>query len=82
MTVHFSPTPGCGDATTLASVPITSLPGLPTAFPFGIFFAHAHTLYVCDEGDRFTTIGSAQFGEVFGGIAFAPSFFGLDDEGR
>jgi hypothetical protein len=47
-----------GDATTLASVPITILPGFPstnasttTAFPFGIFFASAHTLYVCDEGD-------------------------------
>jgi hypothetical protein len=47
-----------GDATTLASVPLTILPGFPstnasttTAFPFGIFFANANTLYVCDEGD-------------------------------
>jgi hypothetical protein len=47
-----------GDAATLATVPITILPGFPstnasttTAFPFGIFFANANTLYVCDEGD-------------------------------
>jgi len=50
----------------LAQVPITILPGFPTslasgvdqnnqpapvAFPFGIWFADASTLYVCDEGD-------------------------------
>ena len=47
-----------GDAVTLATVPITILPGFPstnastnTNFPFGIFFANANTLYVCDEGD-------------------------------
>jgi hypothetical protein len=47
-----------GDAATLATVPITILPGLPnttastnTNFPFGMFFANANTLYVCDEGD-------------------------------
>jgi hypothetical protein len=47
-----------GSATDLAAVPITILPGLPntaastsTAFPFGIWFADANTLYVCDEGD-------------------------------
>jgi hypothetical protein len=47
-----------GDATALASVPLTILPGFPnteastnTAFPFGMFFANATTLYVCDEGD-------------------------------
>ena len=50
-----------------ATVPITILPGFPTTlasgtaqdgttgypvmFPFGIWFAHANTLYVCDEGD-------------------------------
>jgi len=50
-----------------ATVPITILPGFPTTlasgtaqdgttghpvmFPFGIFFANASTLYVCDEGD-------------------------------
>ena len=56
-----------GDAATLASVPITIPNGFPTtlasgvaldgstgnpvAFPFGIWFANANTLYVCDEGD-------------------------------
>ena len=47
-----------GSASGLAAVPITILPGFPstaasvnTAFPFGIWFANANTLYVCDEGD-------------------------------
>jgi hypothetical protein len=47
-----------GSAATLATVPLTILPGFPntaastnTAFPFGIWFADADTLYVCDEGD-------------------------------
>jgi hypothetical protein len=47
-----------GSATGLAAVPIAILPGFPnttastnTAFPFGMFFADANTLYVCDEGD-------------------------------
>jgi len=47
-----------GTAAELATVPITILPGFPnttastsTAFPFGIWFANATTLYVCDEGD-------------------------------
>lgn len=47
-----------GSATDLAAEPITILPGFPnttastsTAFPFGIWFADASTLYVCDEGD-------------------------------
>jgi hypothetical protein len=55
-----------GDTATLAALPITVLPGFPTtlasgvsttgnptpvAFPFGIWFANATTLYVCDEGD-------------------------------
>jgi hypothetical protein len=55
-----------GDTATLASTPITVLPGFPTtlasgtapngtatpiAFPFGIWFANSSTLYVCDEGD-------------------------------
>ena len=47
-----------GSATELAAVPLTILPGFPstaasvnTAFPFGIWFADANTLYVCDEGD-------------------------------
>ncbi len=47
-----------GSASDLAAAPITILPGFPntaastsTAFPFGIWFADANTLYVCDEGD-------------------------------
>jgi len=47
-----------GSAADLAAVPLTILPGFPstaasvnTAFPFGIWFADANTLYVCDEGD-------------------------------
>ena len=47
-----------GSAADLATVPLTVLPGFPntaastsTAFPFGLFFADANTLYVCDEGD-------------------------------
>lgn len=47
-----------GSAAHLAAVPITILPGFPntaastsTAFPFGLWFADANTLYVCDEGD-------------------------------
>jgi len=53
--------------TDVKAAPITILPGFPTTlasgvaqdgtaghpvmFPFGIFFANANTLYVCDEGD-------------------------------
>jgi hypothetical protein len=55
-----------GDTASLATVPITILPGLPNtlasgvsstgvatpvAYPFGIWFANEKTLYVCDEGD-------------------------------
>ena len=55
-----------GDTATLAALPITILPGLPhtlasgvsssgaptpIAYPFGIWFVDANTLYVCDEGD-------------------------------
>ena len=55
-----------GTTAELAALPITILPGFPTslasgvdqngnpapvAFPFGIWFADANTLYVCDEGD-------------------------------
>jgi hypothetical protein len=55
-----------GSTAQLAALPITILPGFPTslasgvdqngkpapiAFPFGIWFADANTLYVCDEGD-------------------------------
>jgi hypothetical protein len=60
-TVYQVGTPGIlptGSAADLATVPITILPGFPntaastsTAFPFGLWFADANTLYVCDEGD-------------------------------
>jgi hypothetical protein len=55
-----------GTVAELAALPVTILPGFPTslasgvdqngnpapvAFPFGIWFANASTLYVCDEGD-------------------------------
>jgi hypothetical protein len=55
-----------GTTAELAAQPITILSGFPTslasgvdqngnpapiAFPFGIWFANANTLYVCDEGD-------------------------------
>jgi hypothetical protein len=55
-----------GTTAQLAALPITILPGFPTSlasgvnqdgnpapvlYPFGIFFADANTLYVCDEGD-------------------------------
>jgi hypothetical protein len=67
-----------GTAAELASTPITILPGFPTtlasgvdlngnpapiAFPFGIFFANANTLYVCDEGDG-TLVSPAVNGNV------------------
>jgi hypothetical protein len=61
------PTPQNAPGGNLLNVPITILPGFPTteasgdalngtsnnpvAFPFGIWFANANTLYVCDEGD-------------------------------
>jgi hypothetical protein len=72
-TVYQVGTPGVlptGNAATLATVPITILPGFPstnasttTAFPFGIFFANANTLYVCDEGDG-TLVTPAVSGNV------------------
>jgi len=56
-----------GSTAALVAEPITILPGFPTtlasgtaldgttgnpvAFPFGLWFADEHTLYVCDEGD-------------------------------
>jgi len=55
-----------GSTAQLVAEPITILPGFPTSlasgvdqkgnhapisFPFGIWFADANTLYVCDEGD-------------------------------
>lgn len=67
-----------GDATALAAVPITILPGFPhtlasgvsstgmptpVAYPFGIWFANDKTLYVCDEGDG-TLVSPAVDGNV------------------
>jgi hypothetical protein len=67
-----------GSAADLATVPITILPGFPTSlasgvdqngnaapvmFPFGIWFADANTLYVCDEGDG-TLVSPAVNGNV------------------
>ena len=72
-----------GTAAQLANVPITILPGFPTslasgvdqngnpapvAFPFGIWFANASTLYVCDEGD-----GALVSPPVNGNVASAAS---------
>lgn len=74
-----------GDEATLATVPITILPGLPAtlasgvsstgaatpiAFPFGIWFANDHTLYVCDEGDG-TLVTPAVNGNVASAAAQA-----------
>jgi hypothetical protein len=73
-TVYQVGTPGTlptGTAAELATVPITILPGFPntaastsTAFPFGIFFANATTLYVCDEGDGVLVTGQTINGKV------------------
>jgi hypothetical protein len=67
-----------GNTAQLAGIPITILPGFPTslasgvdqngnptqvAFPFGIWFANADTLYVCDEGDG-TLVSPAVNGNV------------------
>ncbi|HYX54305.1 MAG TPA: hypothetical protein VE783_12690, partial [Candidatus Limnocylindrales bacterium] len=72
-----------GNAADLAKLPLTILPGFPTSlasgvdqngkaapvsFPFGIFFADAHTLYVCDEGD-----GTLVTPPVNGNVATADS---------
>ena len=74
-----------GDEATLATVPITILPGFPAtlasgvsstgaatpvAFPFGIWFANDHTLYVCDEGDG-TLVAPAVNGNVASAAAQA-----------
>jgi hypothetical protein len=62
-----------GDEATLHTVPITIVPGFsttlassttaPIAYPFGLFFANASTLYVCDEGDG-TLVNPAVNGNV------------------
>src|SRR5580700_17469 len=67
-----------GTTTELAALPTTILPGFPTSlasgadqkgnpapvsFPFGIWFANANTLYVCDEGDG-TLVAASVNGNV------------------
>jgi hypothetical protein len=64
-----------GDEATLTTLPITILPGFPVTlaagadpttnavtpvmYPFGLFFADEHTLYVADEGDDCSANGAA-----------------------
>lgn len=77
-TVYQVGTPGTlptGSAAALATAPLAVLPGFPnttastnTNFPFGMFFADANTLYVCDEGD-----GTLVTPEVNGNVADAQS---------
>lgn len=73
-TVYQAGTPGIlptGTAAELATAPINILPGFPntsastnTAFPFGIWFANASTLYVCDEGDGTLVSGQTINGQT------------------
>lgn len=69
-----------GSTSALVAEPITILPGFPTtlasgvaldgstgnpvAFPFGLWFADEHTLYVCDEGDGTLVTPAAANGNV------------------
>jgi hypothetical protein len=57
-----------GTAAQLATVPLTFLPGFPTSgvntFPFGMWFADANTLYVCDEGDGVLVPGQVVNGQT------------------
>jgi hypothetical protein len=74
-----------GTTAELAALPVTILPGFPTslasgvdqngnpapiAFPFGIWFANANTLYVCDEGDG-TLVTPAVNGNVADAVTLA-----------
>ncbi len=73
-----------GDETELQTIPIVPLPGFPTTpasgtddgvttpvlFPFGMWFANADTVYVCDEGDGILETPSAA-GNVAGPEALA-----------
>jgi hypothetical protein len=68
------PTPDNAPAGGLVDEPFTILPGFPTtnastnapggAYPFGIWFANATTLYVCDEGDLIYTPNQVINGRV------------------
>jgi hypothetical protein len=68
------PTPSNAPGGNLLNVPITIPTGLPTTlassstgvlYPFGMWFANANTLYVCDEGDG-TLVSPAVNGNVAG----------------
>jgi len=70
-----------GSAADLAKVLITILPGFPNTtastginFPFGIWFANATTLYVCDEGDG-TLVTPAMNGNVADAQSLATAGF-------
>ena len=57
-----------GTAAQLETVALTFLPGFPTSgvntFPFGMWFANATTLYVCDEGDGVLVPGQVINGQT------------------
>jgi hypothetical protein len=68
------PTPGNAPAGGTVNEPFTILPGFPSTaastaspggdYPFGIWFANATTLYVCDEGDLVYTANQTINGQV------------------
>ena len=69
-----------GTAAQLATEPLTFLPGFPTTgvstFPFGMWFANATTLYVCDEGD-----GTLEPARVINGQTNVASAYSLANAG-
>ncbi|HWE85957.1 MAG TPA: hypothetical protein VG267_13505 [Terracidiphilus sp.] len=68
------PTTSNAPASGLNAEPYTVLPGFPTStsttagtggyYPFGLWFANANTLYVCNEGDLAYTSGQVIGGQV------------------
>lgn len=68
------PTPANAPTGGLVNEPFTILPGFPNTnastnspggdYPFGIWFANASTLYVCDEGDLIYTPNQVINGQV------------------
>lgn len=68
------PTPSNAPGGATINEPFTILPGFPTTnastnapggdYPFGIWFANATTLYVCDEGDLIFTPNQVINGQV------------------
>jgi len=68
------PTPGNAPSGGLINEPYTILPGFPTStsttastggyYPFGLWFANASTLYVCNEGDLSYTANQTINGQV------------------